>query len=154
VYLAGSCPITEIICWSPVLGSVLKKGNEKSIGRLRYKQNNETHSTRTKNDEKWRIMILHDMTDAIFNHLYRHCGHRGFFKKTTSIGGLFHWGHLKKPIRILVNCRQTFQQNKHLKKKNKLVSIDLFEPFPATKRRVKYAAVLLGALITSPISGT
>jgi hypothetical protein len=50
----------------------LKKGKKKSIDRLHYKQYNDIHYTRTINDEKWRILFPHDMTDAIFNHFYRH----------------------------------------------------------------------------------
>jgi hypothetical protein len=66
----------------PSTNQSLEKGKEKPIGRLHYKQYNDTHSTRTINDEKWRIMIPHD----IFRYL-------GFFKKTKSIGSLFHWQH-------------------------------------------------------------
>jgi hypothetical protein len=72
----------------------LKKGKEHSIGRFHHNQYNDTHSTRTISDEKWRIMIPHDMTDCIFNHLYRH--HMATLKSSkrqsqsvvSSIGGI------------------------------------------------------------------
>jgi hypothetical protein len=60
--------------------SHLKK-EKKSTDRLHQKQYNDTHSTRTINDEKWRIMIPHDMNDTIFNHLYHHQGQLGVFQK-------------------------------------------------------------------------